>query len=243
MTREEIIEKLRDDNNYYGDFGRNYLSNSDIGKLLTDPTSFGKPTEKTPNLLIGGYFHTAILEPEKLGRYKIIDTPTRNNKIYKEATGGEMALLQKEVDLTNLLTEKLLRNNVVHDLIRNGNVEYEVPSIGELANNLWKGKADIINHDEKLVIDLKTTSDIENFRYSAKKYNYDSQAYIYSSLFGYEMLYIAICKKTHQIRLFECSPDFYARGENKVSEASIAYDMFVRDTEFDPNQYFKTEVL
>lgn len=243
MLREQIIDKLRDDDNYYGDFGRQYLSNSDIGKLLNDPMSFGKPTDKTPQLLIGGYFHTAILEPEKLHRYKIIEAPTRNNKAYKEATGGEMALLQKEVDIVNMLTDKLLANNVVHDLIRGENIIYEEPQIGELANNMWKGKADIINHNEKLVIDLKTTSDIENFRYSAKKYNYDSQAYIYSSLFGYEMLYIAICKKTHQIRLYECSPDFYARGEAKVSEASVAYDMFIKDTEFDPNQYFKTEVL
>ena len=49
--------------------------------------------------------------------------------------------------------------------------------------NKWKGKADIINHEEKLIIDLKTTADIEKFRWSASKYNYDSQAYIYSKLF------------------------------------------------------------
>ena len=34
-----------------------------------------------------------------------------------------------------------------------GNVEYEVPGIIEIENNMWKGKADIINHDEKLIIE------------------------------------------------------------------------------------------
>ena len=27
---------------------------------------------------------------------------------------------------------------------------------------MWKGKADIINHGEKLVVDLKTTNDLKN---------------------------------------------------------------------------------
>jgi hypothetical protein len=31
------IEKLREDEFYYGDFGRQYLSNSDIGSLLNNP--------------------------------------------------------------------------------------------------------------------------------------------------------------------------------------------------------------
>jgi len=39
----ENIEKLRDDEQYYGDFGRQFLSNSDIGKLLNDPTQFRQP--------------------------------------------------------------------------------------------------------------------------------------------------------------------------------------------------------
>ena len=37
MTKTEIIEKLRDDELYYGKFGKQYLSNSDIGTLLDDP--------------------------------------------------------------------------------------------------------------------------------------------------------------------------------------------------------------
>ena len=30
MENKEIIEKLRDDQEYYGDFGKQYISNSDI---------------------------------------------------------------------------------------------------------------------------------------------------------------------------------------------------------------------
>jgi hypothetical protein len=108
---------------------------------------------------------------------------------------------------------------------------------------MWKGKADIVNHDEKLIIDLKTTADITKFKYSASKYNYDSQAYIYSKLFGYEMLFIAIDKNTHQIGIFDCSPEFYARGEDKVKRAVEAYELFYKSEDFDPKQYFLTKTL
>jgi hypothetical protein len=108
---------------------------------------------------------------------------------------------------------------------------------------MWKGKADIINHDEKLVIDLKTTNDIMAFSRSAWKYNYDSQAYIYSKLFGYEMLFIVIDKNTHQIGLFDCSPDFLERGLDKVRKATEAYELFYKTKDFDASQYFINKTL
>jgi len=141
------------------------------------------------------------------------------------------------------MTEKMLSNEVCNDLIRSGNVEYEQPEITELEGQMWKGKADIVNHDEKLIIDLKTTADITKFKYSASKYNYDSQAYIYSKLFGYEMLFIVIDKNTHQIGIFDCSPEFYARGKDKVERAVQAYELFYKSEDFDPKQYFLTKTL
>ena len=44
MKKENVIEKLRDDEHYYGDFGKKYLSNSDISALLTNPLALGKPS-------------------------------------------------------------------------------------------------------------------------------------------------------------------------------------------------------
>ena len=37
MKKEEIIDKLRIDEHYYGDFGKQYLSNSNVSTLLTNP--------------------------------------------------------------------------------------------------------------------------------------------------------------------------------------------------------------
>lgn len=237
---KEIINKLKQDEHYYGDYGKQFLSNSDISILLKNPKMLRKPKPKTSAMVVGGYFHTAILEPDKLKSFKIIESSTRNTKKYKEMSDGEICLLQHEADKIQLMTEVMMDNNICRGLIKG---DFEVPSVTELFGNKWKGKADIINHEEKLVIDLKTTSDIDRFRWSASKFNYDSQAYIYSNLFGYEMLFIAIDKETHQIGLFDCSPEFYKAGEDKVRKASDAYDLFYKTDDFDSKQYLITKTL
>ena len=243
MDKKQVIKKLRDDQNYYGDFGKKYLSNSDISTLLTNPLALGQPSKPSPAFLVGGYFHTAILEPDKIKNFKVIKASTRNTKAYKEISDGELCLLQSEVDKIELMTDKVLANNVCKGLIRGNNIEYEQPGITELEGLMWKGKADIVNHDEKLIIDLKTTADLNKFKWSANKYNYDSQAYIYSNLFGYEFIFIVIDKTTHQIGIFDCSPQFYERGKDKVERASAQYKLFYQSEDFDPQQFFINQTL
>ena len=243
MDKQKILERLKNDEDYYGEFGQQFLSNSNISTLLTNPLALKEPMDKSPALLVGGYFHTAILEPEKLFNFKVINTTTRNTNLYKEMSGGEMCLLQHEADKTEALVDKIMSNEICRSLIRNGNVEYEVPGITELFGNMWKGKADILNHDEKLIIDLKTTSNIQEFKWSAKKYNYNSQAYIYSKMFGYEMVFLVIDKNSQQIGIFDCSPEFYNKGEDKVKQASETYDMFYKDPNFVIENYFINETL
>ena len=242
---KEIYDKLREDEHYYGEFGQQFLSNSDISVLLKNPKDLHKPKPNSPALLVGGYFHTAILEPDKLNRFKIVEANTRNTKAYKEISEGEICLLQHEVDKIQLMTEAVLNNDVCRELIKPilNEVEYEEPRVGKIHGQMWKGKADGINHEEKLVIDLKTTSDIDKFQWSANKFNYDSQAFIYSTLFGYEMLFIVIDKETHQIGLFDCSPDFYAKGEDKVRRACDAYELFYQTDNFDHKQHLLTKTL
>ena len=244
--KQKILKKLKNDEDYYGDFGKQFLSNSDIYHLLNNPLKFHQPSDPSPAFLVGGYFHTAILEPDKIEKYKVVKSTTRNTKQYKEISGGELCLLQHEVDNIELMREVLMDNDICADLIMgtDGKLnDYEVPMIKEIEGITWKGKADIVNHDEQLVIDLKTTGDIDKFRWSANKFNYDSQAYIYSQLFGYEMLFIVIDKTTHQLGLFDCSPQFYENGLDKVRKAVEVYDLFFKTEDFDPKQYFINETL
>ena len=243
MTEKDVLEKLKDDEHYYGEFGKKYLSNSDIGKLLLNPMSLHKSFDKTVPLVVGGYFHTAILEPDKLKKYKIIKSSTRNTKTYKETSGGEICLLEHEVDMIESMTDKILSNDICRDLIRDSKNQYEVPGIANIEGRMWKGKADIINVNEKLIVDLKTTNDIHKFEYSAKRYNYDSQAYIYKKIFGYDFLFLVIDENTNQIGIYDCSDQFYRSGLDKVQKAVEAYELFFDSEDFDPNQFFINKTL
>ena len=154
-----------------------------------------------------------------------------------------MCLLQHEVDKIEVLIDKVINNDVCKSLIQPSEYEYEKPGIVNIESTWWKGKADIINHDDKLIVDLKTTSDLDGFRWSAGKYNYDSQAYIYQKIFGYDMIFIAVDKNTHQIGIFDCSPQFLERGRKKVEKAIEAYELFYNNDDFEARNYFINETL
>jgi len=243
MDNKEILEKLKDDEHYYGDFGKQFLSNSDISSLLNNPLDFKKPSPPNPAFVVGGYFHTCILEPDKLEKYKIVKSSTRNTKAYKDVAGEDICLLQHEVDKIELMRDKVLENDLFKDMILEGAVEYEKPGLVELEGMQWKGKADIVNHSQQIIVDLKTTSNIQNFASSAYKFNYDSQAYIYSQMFGFELVFVVIDKKTNQLGLFDCSEKFLQSGQNKVALAVQAYNEFFVNGDGDFSQYYISKTL
>jgi hypothetical protein len=249
MNQEQILKKLKDDKHYYGEFGQQFLSNSDIGKLFKNPLALREPTDKTVNLMVGSYLHTLVLQPDKIDTYKVLNLGNRNLKAYKEAvaTDGEICLLQHEVDKIELMRDALMGNRIIRDLIagsyEESKIDYEVPGIKDFYGNTWKGKADVINHEERLVIDLKSTSDIDRFQWSVRDYNYDSQAYLYSQIFGYDFIFVVIDKNTLKITIFEVSDETLQRGESKVAEANAIYDLYYKNENFDPSQYVETKII
>jgi|TARA_R110000803_G_scaffold38764_1_gene83744 hypothetical protein len=231
MTKSDILKALEDDSKYYGEFGKQYLSNSDIGKLLKNPTQFRVSNEFTKPMLEGRYFHTKILEPQKLNDFKVIDVASRNTIRYKEAEGleGEMLLLKKEQEHLDFLCSKMTSNMEMCDLIYEEGNQFELPEIQKIMNLDWKGKADIINNNSNLIIDIKTSGDIDKFMYSAKTYNYDSQAYIYQRLFNKPLVFFVIDKRTARLGVFDCSATFLKAGQDKVEQAVEVYQKYFSD--------------
>ena len=77
-----------------------------------------------------------------------------------------------------------------------------------------------------MLIDLKTTSNIKDFKYSARKYNYDSQAYIYQQLFDKPLIFYVVDKITLQLGIFNPTLDFLEKGKYKVEKAVEVYNDF-----------------
>jgi len=241
----DVLTKLKDDVQYYGDFGKQYLSNSDIGTLLTNPKCFGLSRPDNANFAKGRLFHQLILEPEKANDWKFVDVASRNSKAYKEhvlESNVEVALLQKEADEIHHLVKVMMSNMDFYDVIRNDGNEYEVPSVGEIEGVMWKGKADIV-HPE-MIIDIKTTSKLDDFKWSARKYNYDSQCYIYQQLFGKPLVFYVIDKTTGMLGIFRPTEDFIRGGREKVRKAIDVYNKFFsKDATEDINFFYVEDYL
>jgi len=228
MDKAKALKELLDDKNYYGDFGSKYLSNSDIIKLLKNPTQFRVKTEMSKPLIEGGYFHTCMLEPQKINNFEIVDCASRSTNKYKDALGdNEILLLKKEAEWIDKMVDKMKGNMEMYDYIYADGNEYEQPMVDIIMGNWWKSKADIIHKD--YIIDLKTSSDLDKFQYSSRTYNYDSQAYIYQRMFGKPMLFFVICKSTLRLGIFDCSSEFIRSGQNKVEQATEVYNKFFSD--------------
>ncbi len=229
---EAVIEQLRDDENYYGELGRQFLSNSDIITLLNDPKNFREEKEFTKPMLLGRYFHTAILEPHKLDsdEFKVIDVASRNTKLYKEGLelyDRKLMMLTKEKAQIDKAISTMVSNIEFHDAIYEEGNEFEVPAVQEVMGMMWKGKADIITND--MIIDLKTTSNIKDFKYSARKYNYDSQAYLYQQFFGRPLVFYVVDKMTYELGIYHPGKTFLDYGKEKVERAIDIYNKFYSD--------------
>ena len=248
-----VIELLRDDQEYYGGVGKQYLSNSDIGTLLKNPEDFGVSRPDNKNFAEGRYFHQLILEPEKAKETHIVDFASRNTKGYKEACldmNLEVLLLKKEADNIENLVSRMTGNLDFFELIHAKGNNFEVPNIMTYSSVIdekhsvtqWKGKADIVGKD--YVIDLKTTSNIDDFKWNARKYNYDSQAFIYSRLFGKPMMFLVIEKQTGRMGMFTGNDDFYIRGQEKMHRAiEVYHKFFSEESSVDiKNYYVKDEI-
>jgi hypothetical protein len=230
----DILKKLSDDNHYYGEYGQQFLSNSDIYSLINNPNDFHKPSEETIEFKFGKAFHELIMFGESDHIDDVVQASTRTTKIYKEAVQetGRILFLTKEYDQLMYIVEKAQGNKEVSELVLGKNVKYEVPVVGSLFSEeiLWKGKADIVRDD--CIIDLKTTANLNSFGRSVKSYNYDSQAYIYSTLFNKPMKFIGIDKNTGVAGIFDVSPFTLNDGMEKAQVAEENFiKYFVRQSE------------
>lgn len=234
MSHKEILATLANDADYYGDFGKQFLSNSDIDSLINNPASFHAPSEETVDFKFGKAFHELTMFGESKHVEVVISASNRNTNKYKDAAleHGSLLLLESEYDKLMFIVEKALSNDAFIDHVVGLDAEYEVPACGRLFHDeeyeevLWKGKADVERSD--FLVDIKTTSNINLFAKSVKSYNYDSQAYIYSALFGKPLKFAAVDKKTGVVGIFDVSPFTQNDGQDKAKLAEENYIQYFR---------------
>ena len=72
--------------------------------------------------------------------------------------------------------------------------------------------------------------------------NYDQQAAVYCKLFGVKRFYFVVITKSfpYEVGIYECSPEFIARGAEKAQQAIDKYKQLFIQNEFKP--YNATEI-
>ena len=244
--RPELIERMTDDSFYYGYLSQAALSSSSLKLLLDSPKTYKFVTQygndESQALRDGWLFHTAILEPEVFSSQVFVDVQSKNTKAYKEAKEehGKVFTMTEKKDAERM-ADAFLRNTKAVELIRD--CEFEVPMIGDIMGFPFRGKADVLGKNR--IVDLKSTADIKIFPYSAKKYGYSVQCYLYSTLFGIDykdFVFLALDKKSLDIGIYHCSEEFYYDGEQKVEAALEIYDTYFLQAA-DLDQYYLEGIL
>ena len=228
-----LKEKARDDDYYYNYLGKVAFSSTIINTLLNSPkqyyylTKYGSSNE-TSSLALGKIIHAMALTPELYEeQFEVVDVASKNTKKFKEAkeSSTKILLTKTEENQANRVVESLLKNEAFISRLYGSTPEE--PAIGEIMGYPFRGKADILRAPK--LFDLKTTTDLRAFPYSAKKYGYDVQAYIYCTLFGVDYKdfeFVVIDKSSLDLGIYTVSEDFYLKGKDKVERALDTYTHF-----------------
>ena len=230
FKEENLLELMQNDEFYYGYMAKAALSSTSIKTLLSSPKTYkyvlDYGSSESQALRDGWLFHTAILEPHVFESQIFVDVQSKNTKAYKEALAEHgKVFTQKEKRDAERVADAFLRNEHALKLLKN--TEFEVPAVGMIDGYPFRGKADVFGNGK--IVDLKTTTDIKAFPYSAKKYGYDVQVYVYCQLFNVDykdFTFAVVDKGSLDIAIHDVSENFYNEGKRKTQEAIETFETF-----------------
>ncbi len=229
-NKQDLLKKMVGDDFYYGELSQLVLSSSSLKLLLSSPKTYKYVTKygskETQPLRDGRLIHLSILEPDKFQEQIFVNVSSKNSKAYREAK-EKYGLVYTRLEKENAekIADAFLKNEQALKYITD--CEFEVSAIDTIHGYPFRGKADILS--KKGIIDIKTTTDIKGFPYSAKKYSYDVQCYLYCQLYNksYEdFTFLVIDKGSLDIGVWKCSEEFYLEGKRKTKEALTIFENF-----------------
>lgn len=249
-NKKELLSKMYDDSFYYGELGKYALSSSAIKQLIDSPKSYARSLNFKSDsgaFKIGRLIHLAALEPDKLDSLcHVVEVQSAVTKKYKEKVAeigsSQFVFTRKEYDKAMYTADALLQNDVWQEMTRGA--EFEQPGFGILHGYPFRAKADILGGN--YLADLKTTSDLKNFKWAAKKYGYDVQVYIYCNIFGIDykdFMFFAIDKSTGDLGIYDVTESFYNSGRDKLLYGLKIYETYFVNKEQELNTYVIKDTL
>lgn len=234
---KELEEKAVDDSFYYGYLAKNVLSSSSVKLLNKSPKDYKDMLEgvqkESKALQEGKLIHTMLLEPEKVSQYNVVDTTTRATKVFKAAFAeNPNTFTTKEYNQCADIANAVLSNSSVASFMEG--CDTEVPVIGEISGIPFRAKADLLSREKGILLDIKTTGDMDRFKWNVQNFGYHMQVYIYCELFGisYEDFhFVVVDKKTKAVGVFSVTEETYFKGLAETEKAIDQYKKYFVDKE------------
>jgi len=227
-------------------------SNSFLVRLSKSLAHAKTPMTPTPAMKIGTMIHRYFLEPEVFADTYILELPidkrTKKYKNFKEDHKGKILYSGKDQEMLDGIEKVMAKYKLTTPGEEN---PFEIEKKPELPNidvrklifnsdtevaGFWKQdgidckmKIDAI-YDKTLLIDLKKTYDVEQFKWSVKKYKYYRQAALYLS--GYKaitgidatFIFLAIeSSAPYGVKGFTLSDAMLKQGQEENAEALWLY--------------------
>lgn len=231
IKSEELYNKMNDDGFYYGFLGKNALSSSSLKTILKgwdlylDELRGLSPEIPAQALRDGRLVHLAVLEPHRLDDLTIIES-TKGSKLFKEAVeerNEAEVYTSRELEKCSGIASNVLTDFDSFLLLED--TEKEVSGFMNYRGLPIRGKADSLDVDKGIVIDLKTTSDASRFDEAIDHWSYDMQGAVYLKMFNCSrFIFIVVDKRTGEVVVRELTPEELKRGQDKLDRAITIYE-------------------
>lgn len=215
------------------------VSNSTLG-LVEESISNYKWAEEIPtvtnsSLTIGSATHALVLEGREVynKEYNVmpkIDKRTKEGKakiaLFMATKGDKEILSKDDADLVEGMKKSIDAHPMASTLLSGGVPEQSIYWSDESTGELCKMRADYLKQEERIIVDLKTTSDIDNIEKSIVNFGYDRQAAFYKEgfeqHFGMELeafIFVFVSKEKslgrHRVRVIQLHEDDMEAGKFK----------------------------
>lgn len=219
------------------------LSNTGMNYLSRSPAHYRAwkdgllSNDSTPALEFGIAFHKAILEPEDFSKkYMCLADNTGLSPGQKSAATkaakkyvppDKIALPYLEYNRIIKMREAVIENPFAASLLMDEATTTEEVVVWQKNSCLCKGRLDVINRKEKIIVDIKTTDDASEatFKSSVWRYKLYRQASFYLEPFeGFTFVWIAVEKsRPHGVAIYECHQDFLIKGTEEIERMRKIY--------------------
>lgn len=205
--------------------------------------------QSTRSQSLGTLFHMALLEPELFKDEVVAFKDLRVSAALSAKGSGKTICRQDEYEAVIAARDAVLANTYVADILGEAKKETSVfwkwPGLGIDC----KCRFDAINHQKKIILDVKTCQSISKFKQQIDWYGYDLQAAFYTecakSQTGEDHIFqflVVEMEAPYLFKVFEVTPQLNADARARVERMLLAFKT-ARDSNYYPHPSEEIEML